>query len=124
MEQIVEQKSKLNTFWWVLIIIFVAAGVVANNYFTEIAWSLKLAGWVVLTCVVLAIGYQTVEGKKLVTFAKNSRIELRKVTWPTRDETVKTTMVVAALVIVMALILWMIDSLLLWIISWLTSQRG
>ena len=48
-------------------------------------------------------------------------MELRKVVWPTRDETVKTTAVVAALVFVAAIVLWAMDSILLWVIKLLTT---
>jgi preprotein translocase subunit SecE len=42
---------------------------------------------------------------------KGSRTEIRKVVWPTRQETTQTTMIVVVFVFVMALILWALDSL-------------
>lgn len=117
-------KSKLNGLLWVVIIVLIVAGVLANYHFSETVWALRLVGWLVLACLVLGIASQTVEGKKFWLFAKDARIELRKVVWPTKDETVKTTMVIAALVIVMAVIMWGLDSFLLWAIGWLTGQRG
>jgi len=48
---------------------------------------------------------------------KEARIEIRKVVWPTRPETIQTTLIVVAVVLVMALILWGLDTFLGWIIS-------
>ncbi|MEC8716811.1 MAG: preprotein translocase subunit SecE, partial [Pseudomonadota bacterium] len=46
-----------------------------------------------------------------------ARVEIRKVVWPTREETTQTTLVVLALVFVMSLILWGLDSLLGLVVS-------
>jgi preprotein translocase subunit SecE len=83
---------------------------------------LRFAGWIILTCVWLWIFYQTFIGKKLFAFAMEARVELRKVVWPNRQETVQTTMIIAALVIVMSLILWGIDSVLMMAVNWLSGQ--
>ncbi|EKD94409.1 MAG: hypothetical protein ACD_26C00065G0007, partial [uncultured bacterium] len=50
------------------------------------------------------------------------RIELLKVVWPKREETVKITMVVAGLVVVTSIVLWCIDSVLLWGMRWLANS--
>ena len=93
----------------------------ANYYFMESAWSLRFALWIILVCVLVGLAAFTTQGKRLWLFAKDARMELRKVIWPTRDETVKTTAVIAALVFVASIILWILDSLLLWIVSWFTK---
>jgi preprotein translocase subunit SecE len=49
--------------------------------------------------------------------AKEARVEIRKVVWPTRQETTQTTLIVVAVVLVMSLLLWGVDSLLGWIVS-------
>ena len=67
---------------------------------------------------------QTSKGLQLWSFIKGARIELRKVVWPTRQETIQTTLVVVAMVVVAALILWGIDTLFFWLVGWLTGQRG
>ncbi|MBP5143215.1 preprotein translocase subunit SecE, partial [Pseudomonas chlororaphis] len=48
---------------------------------------------------------------------KEARTEIRKVVWPTRQETTQTTLIVVAVVLVMALLLWGLDSLLGWLVS-------
>ena len=57
-------------------------------------------------------------------FAKESKIELRKVVWPTSQETIQQTIIVVAVVVLTALFLWGIDSILLWGVRFFTGQRG
>ncbi len=61
---------------------------------------------------------------RLFAFFKNARAELRKVVWPTRQETLQTALVVVAMVVVLALVLWGLDGVLVWLIGSLTGQRG
>jgi preprotein translocase subunit SecE len=75
-----------------------------------------------LACILLALALTTRLGKRFWRFAKETRGELRKVTWPTRQETIQTTLIVAALVVLVALILWGVDTFLLWIVGHLTGQ--
>jgi preprotein translocase subunit SecE len=106
---------------WILSILLVCAGLFANYYFQQVAWPLRLAGWIVLAFVVLALALTTVRGRQFVVFAKDSRAELRKVDWPTRQETIQFTIGVVVMVIIMALALWLIDTALLWIVKWFTG---
>ena len=121
METTSTPRSKIDTLLWVLILVLTAAGAFANYYFGELAWALRFTSWILLICVLLGLAALTVQGKKTWAFAKNAKIELLKVVWPTREETTKITMVVAALVLVASIILWGIDSVLLWTVGWLTG---
>jgi len=114
-------RSKLDTLLWTLILVLIAAGAFANYYFSELVWALRFTGWIILICVLVGLAAATLQGKKTWDFAKNARIELFKVVWPTREETAKITMVVAALVLVTSIILWGIDSVLLRAVAWLTG---
>jgi preprotein translocase subunit SecE len=109
---------------WLIVSFLLVAGIVANYYFSHQPWPLRLLGWLFLLAVASAIALQTYQGKQALTFARESRMELRKVVWPTYQETVQTTLFVAAMVLVLGLILWGIDSILMWLIGWLTGQRG
>jgi preprotein translocase subunit SecE len=51
-------------------------------------------------------------GREFVAFAQEAVVEVKKVVWPTRKETVQTTGVVVAFVIVMAIFLWIVDAIL------------
>jgi preprotein translocase subunit SecE len=119
-----QEKQRADWIKWLIAIILLVAGIVANSYFSSQPWPLRLLGWLFLLGIVVAIVLQTYQGKQALNFARESRIELRKVVWPTYQETVQTTLFVAAMVLVLALILWGIDSVLMWLIGWLTGQRG
>ena len=108
---------------WISVWILLIAGIGANYYFGYVAISLRLIGWLVLAGVVSFVIFQTQKGQQIWEFAQQSRVELRKVVWPEREETLKVTLVVVAMVVVVALILWAIDSGLLWMMGLLTGQR-
>ena len=97
------------------------AGIAANYYFVHQPLPLRLAGWIVLSALLLLIIFQTHQGQKAWKFYKEARIELRKVVWPTRQETLHMTLMVIVMVIVLSVLLWVIDSGLMWAISKLTG---
>ena len=115
-------QQKSDQLVWALVVGLVIAGIGANYYFSEIAWALRLTGWIVLVCGLLGLVAATIQGKKMWTFAKSARMELLKVVWPQREEVVKITVVIAALVFAASIVLWGIDSVLLWAVSWLTGK--
>ena len=116
--------SKLDTLKWSLIFACLLAGIYANHHFAQVEWALRAAVGIVLLCALLALALQTKAGHRAWVFIKSARTELHKVVWPTRQETVQTTLVVMAMVTIAALILWGVDALFLWAVSWLTGQRG
>lgn len=111
-------------FKWGFIVLLIVASLWANYHFSQVEWALRLAAWIVLSCAILAVASQTSFGRKSWLFIKQARGELRKVVWPTRQETVQTAFIVIGMVVLTSLILWGIDSILLWIVELLTGQRG
>ncbi len=65
----------------------------------------------------LGLLYATHQGKGFVRLLKDSRIELRRVTWPTKQETVTTSWHVLIVVVVTSIVLWCFDYLLGWAIK-------
>jgi preprotein translocase subunit SecE len=63
-------------------------------------------------------------GRELWRFIQGSRIELRKVVWPNRQETGQTTLVIIFFVIIMGIFFWLLDMLLAWAARMLTGQGG
>jgi len=61
-------------------------------------------------------------GKEFQVYAQESVTETKKVVWPTRKETLQTTGVVFAFMVVMALFLWVVDAGLLWAVKRLLGQ--
>lgn len=109
--------SRFDVIKWVIVAIIVAAGVYGNHYFAAEPVLYRAVALVVLGLVAGFVALQTAKGKAFWTLTKEARIEIRKVVWPTRQETTQTTLIVVAVVLVMALILWGLDTLLGWIIS-------
>jgi len=72
----------------------------------------------------VAMMLSTELGRTVWTFALESRQEVRKVVWPTREETMRTTMLVFVMVFVVGLILWLLDMFLFWGVRFLTGQGG
>lgn len=109
--------SRFDVIKWVIVAIIVAAGVYGNHYFAAEPVLYRAVALVVLGLIAGFVALQTEKGKAFWTLTKEARIEIRKVVWPTRQETTQTTLIVVAVVLVMALILWGLDTLLGWIIS-------
>jgi preprotein translocase subunit SecE len=116
--------SLFNSVKWAVFVVLLLLGSYANYRYSEVALAIRLAIGLVGFAVLLLIALQTTQGHRFAGFAKSTRMELRKVVWPSRQETVQTTFLVIVMVIVTALILWGIDSCLMWAVSWLTGQRG
>lgn len=116
--------TKFDWLKWMAAFLLLISGLIANYYYNSQPWALRLLGWLFLLGIIATIVLQTYQGKQAVIFARESRIELRKVFWPTRQETMQTTLFVAIMVVVLALFLWGIDGMLMWLIGWLTGQRG
>ena len=114
----------LNFVKWVLIVAVISAGVVANTFFADVPWALRAAAGIVVVIAALTLFYFTSQGVVVAGFVKQARSELRKVVWPTQQEVVQTTLMVAAMVLLTALVLWGIDALFLWGVGWLVGQRG
>lgn len=112
------ENGALDKLKWGAVVLLALVAVVGNQYYAEqFAVIYRAMVLVVVGAVAAVIALQTGQGKRFVGFAKESRVEIRKVVWPTRQETQQTTLVVVAIVLVAALILWALDSLLGWLVS-------
>ena len=78
---------------------------------------------VILIAAAGGVALLTTKGKATVAFAREARTEVRKVIWPTRQETLHTTLIVAAVTAVMSLILWGLDGILVRLVSFITGLR-
>ena len=105
-------------------LIFVVAGVAAFYYFSELSLLYRVLGLVFVAISVVAIMLTTATGKNALGFILESKQEVRKVVWPTREETVRTTLLVFAMVIIVVFVLWLLDMFLFWGVRFLTGQGG
>jgi preprotein translocase subunit SecE len=92
-------------------------GVVGNAYYSDQSLLYRVLALIVLGAAAAGMALQTAKGAVALAFLRDARTEVRKVVWPTHQETTQTTLVVVAVVFVMALILWALDALLGWLAS-------
>ncbi len=114
--------SAFDTAKLVLAIVLLITGVAGYHYFSTQILVYRVLGVIALSGAAIAIVLTTAMGKGFLGFLKEARIEVRKVVWPTRQETVQSTLVVVALVFLVGVILWLLDMALFWGISSLTGQ--
>ncbi len=102
----------------------VIAGIVAFYVFdtapTWARWGAVVAGLVLGVGVIATSTY----GRAVAQFVLDARVELRKIVWPSRRESMVTTGVVFAFVIVGGVFFWVVDLALAWATRHLTGQGG
>ncbi len=114
----------MNTLKWAIVLALIGFGVAANYHFAEQSLILRMLGGLVVVVLAAVVALQTESGKRFWEFALESRTELRKVVWPTRQETVQTTAMVLGVVAIVSVILWVVDILAIKIVAWLTGYYG
>lgn len=113
--------SLLEWLKWSVVVILVAATLIGNYYYSDYSLLARVLVMLVVTAVSVAIALTTERGHSFNQLRKESWIEVRKVVWPTRQETIQTTLVVMAVVVVVALLLWLVDTLLGLGIAWVVG---
>ena len=95
-------------------LMILVAGVIGFYYFKEEPQLFRVLGILGVVVVVFLLMSTTLIGKKSLGFARDARVEVRKVVWPTRQETTQTTIAVLVMVLIVAIMLWLIDMFLGW----------
>ena len=108
----------------VIAIVLVIAGIVAFYVLDSapalVRWSAVVAGLVLGVGVIATSLY----GRAVIQFALDSRVELRKVVWPSQRESLTTTAVVFGFVVIGGVFFWIVDWILAWATRYLTGQGG
>ena len=102
---------------WVGAFVILGSGVAGFYYWSDESLLLRVIGLLVSSAVALFIAVQTEKGRATWDFVREAHTEVRKVVWPTRRETTQTTLIVIAMVGLVAIILWMLDGLLAWLVK-------
>lgn len=116
--------SGLDTAKLAAAVALMVAAVAAFYWFADHSLLLRVLGLLAATGIALFVASQTLVGGRLLGFVSDARTEVRKVVWPTRQETVQTALIVFGVVIFMGIVLWLLDVLLLWAVRLLTGQGG
>jgi preprotein translocase subunit SecE len=119
-----QDETRLDWLKWLIAVALLLAAMVGNHYYSAVYMPVRVLGWLVVLALAGFVAAKTQKGRWVVEFFRDSRMELRKVVWPTREEITQTTLVVVVMVIVLALILWGMDGILVWLIGWLTGQHN
>lgn len=107
---------------WTITGILLTTIIVGNYLFGEETHVVaRVAILLVLAALAVLSAAFTEKGKTFVLFAQESRQEVRKVVWPTRDETVRTTLIILAVSAICGVILWGLDGVFVRIVSFITS---
>jgi preprotein translocase subunit SecE len=106
----------------VLGILVAIGGLAAFYYFADQSPAIRWLAVLVGLGVGGVIALQSQYGHTFRQFVQAARVELRKVVWPNRQETVQTTIVVFVFVIVSGIFFWLLDILLGWVTKQLTGQ--
>jgi len=107
----------LDSLKWVVVALLIIGAIGGNMYYADQSLLYRSLGIVAIAVIAAVIAIQTVQGAAFWVLAKEARTEIRKVVWPTRQESTQTTLIVLAFVLLMSLILWGLDTLLGWIVS-------
>ena len=107
-----EKEYRLDFVKWIVILALVVLGVVGNSHFVAQPLYLRALALIALAAVALFVMYNTEKGASLWSLVQGAIVELRKVVWPSRQETNQTTLIVVGVVIVMSIILWLLDTFL------------
>jgi preprotein translocase subunit SecE len=99
--------------------LLVVAGIVGFYLLKDNALILRVASVLGGLVAAALVAWTSAPGRKFFLFAQESVAETKKVVWPTRKETVQTTGMVLAFVLVMAIFLWIVDALLVWGVKFL-----
>lgn len=109
--------SKFDLVKWLVVIAILAVGIVGNSIYADQSLFYRVVALLVLALVAGFVSLQTVKGKAFFLLFKEAKQEIRKVVWPTRQETLQTTAIVVVVVLIVGLMLWGLDSLLSWLVS-------
>lgn len=114
--------SMLDTVKLSLALVVLVAGMFGFYWFDQVALTWRVIAMFAVVGVAVGLVLLTDLGQRLMSFSRESRVELRKVVWPTRKETTQITLIVLVLVFLIGLFLWLVDSLLFWGVQMITGQ--
>ena len=110
-------ETKSNKSYLMLSIGVLITGMILFYYYSDVRLFYRVVGMISVVILSAFIAYQSDFGKLVYSYVTDSRVELKKVTWPTKQETTQTTLGVIFIVIIVGILLWLFDMLLGWAIG-------
>jgi preprotein translocase subunit SecE len=103
------QQGSIDIFKFLLALVVLTISLVGFYYYSEAPKILRVLGVLAGIIVSLVIVSQTLKGRQTIDFVRDAQVEVRKIVWPTRQETSQTTLFVIIVVIIFAILLWVLD---------------
>lgn len=120
MAEKIEMSQGKDKLLWLLVFLVAVSSWAGNEFWLKLSNWPKM-GYVSAAMILMLVFFTlTTQAKSLVEFYKEAKIELRKVIWPEKQETVRDTGRIIAVVLLVSVILWFIDRILFWFVSNLT----
>ncbi|SMF45098.1 protein translocase subunit secE/sec61 gamma [Alteromonadaceae bacterium Bs31] len=106
-----EVEFRLDGLKWLVVAALVFGGAFANSYYAnDFALLYRVLVLLVVGAAAAYIAVSTAKGSAFWALLKAAQVEVRKVVWPSRQETTQTTLIVSAVVVVTAIMLWGLDT--------------
>jgi preprotein translocase subunit SecE len=106
------EASSLDTVKLIIAVGIIVGAILGFYYLDAYSQLLRVLGLLAMMGLAALLAYQTAMGKSVWDFASASKMEVRKVVWPSRQETVQTTLIVFVMVLFMGVVLWLFDMML------------
>jgi preprotein translocase subunit SecE len=120
-----EKTSPRDNMLWAVGLLILLAGVVGFFHFSgEVMTLIRVLGLLAALGIALAVVGQTARGRMMFAFLRETDVERRKVVWPNRQETMQTTLMVLVITIIVAILLFFMDTLFGWIVRRLIGVAG
>ena len=123
-DQVQENATALDALKLAAGVVILAAGIAGFYWLSDLPIWLR---WIIVLAALVAgalVSLQSYQGKTFWQFVQSSRIELRKVVWPSTQETWQVTLVVFVMILVLGFFFWGVDTLLGFLTKWLTGRGG
>jgi preprotein translocase subunit SecE len=116
------ENSRFDTVKLGAAVLLLAAAIAAFYRFDDQLLVVRVLGLLAAAGLSVFIAAQSTTGRSIISFIGGAKAEVRKVVWPTRAETMQTTLAVILMVFLVGIFLWLLDMVLLWGIQILTGQ--
>ena len=118
------QSSQLDIIKLIIAVLLIVLALGGFYYFAEASLLYRVLGLLAVAVAAAGIVFTTASGKQFVAFMGNARTEIRKMVWPTRVETMQTTMIVIVMVAILSVFLLIVDSILGWLVKLFLGAGG
>lgn len=112
-----QKPKKVNLLLWILATFLISSGIGGHYYFVDHSFLLRIVSLLVISGMALWIASKTNGGKIAIKCWQEATVEIKKVVWPTKKETIHSTVAVVAMVFVMAVVLWSLDAILIRVVG-------